>query len=139
MSPFTAVASQERNPTFLLSLKGSLTPLRYQLKTFPDIPSPQGREHHASRDDSRRAPGFPIISRCESISLLHWERNLGVPLAPPREDGLSFTLDRNARGSCHHSKRHPVLGASMGGPTLDKVMWRDLKGKGESGLKGSSS
>ena len=43
------------------------------------------------------------------------------------------------QGSCHHSKRPQLPGASMGGPTLDRVMWRDLKGQGESGLKGSSS
>ena len=30
-------------------------------------------------------------------------------------------------------------GASMGDPTHDKVMWRELMGQGESGLKGASA
>ena len=33
------------------------------------------------------------------------------------------------------NKKGEMLGASAGDPTHDKVMWRDLMGQGESGLK----
>ena len=36
-------------------------------------------------------------------------------------------------------RKTPVLGASMGDPTHDKVVQRDLTGQGESGLEGSSA
>ena len=59
---------------------------------------------------------------------------------------LENSMDRGAWGTTvrgvvrvRHDLVTKLLEASTGNPTHDKVMWRDLTGQGESGLKGSSA
>ena len=119
MSPFMAVVFQEKSHLPYSGSKGSLTPLR-QLKKFPDISVSTRVEHHASCHDSRRAPGFPIISRCGSISLLHQERNLGIPLAPQEKavstwhwKGMPAVVppfQKTSIAGSQHGRSHPGQG-----------------------------
>ena len=107
-------------------------------RSFPTYPSPHERNtmHPATTQEEPRVSlsspdvgPFPCFIR------------KGIWAFPSHLKRRRSQLDtgQECQGSCHHSKRPRLPGASMGGPTLDRVMWRDLKGQGESGLKGSSS
>ena len=122
---FRCSVSREIPPS-LLTFEGSLTS-RMQLKNFPKINLSRGIPRFPTQ--LKKTPSFPSSSRAEGPFSRFVEKGILAFLSHHKWRCSQLESRVECQGSWHHSKRPRLLGASIGDPTLDKVMWRDLMGK----------
>ena len=90
-----------------------------------------------------RGNGKPLQYSCLDylMNTMKWQNDMILKMSPlgPKVSNVLLRKSRRAIISSSRKNEAAVPGASTGDPTHDKVMWRDLMGQDESGLKGSSA